>query len=376
MKKIWILFLSMLVLSWCTFFNQWENNIVDNPLNTGIIAENNEAYLVLQELSSQLWIASENIQITQFDWVDRDLKTVSVDWYKLTKSGFQESEVLTNFFERWRMGIENVGAATIEWREGYDKGYIVCIAYQSMPFEDGDIQDTWTTFLMVSCGKLSKDQNSENGEQEVLFEAFGSEPFWNFVLDGEKLSFDSPFGSEKYTVSVEEDWDTLFFSLNGQEPYGMLVKKDCEEEDVSEEMPNHEYTAEITVSGVYYQWCANKIQKYANGDHDFAYGQTGSFTEFLTKAKIDPNLINIQPSSYFVSDIMHSYISVQLISDLDEENSTPSYLIMQKKENWWELLYTWPSEPDYDSCTRLQDQESSLRDFSILQFCSENMARG
>lgn len=379
MKKILTLALFTLVLTGCGI------KIATPPTPDWTTTTKAEQFLTT--LAPIIQADPTTIKASNFEWRRESNDSEIIKGYTLNNAECTSDYFipLTEAFKARTPDMHNMADWPWGSLQGYFKGNLYCLVSvnanasieELMAESEEPIE--YSNNITIQCGEKTTSDLSEKKEDEdseVLFEAFGEEPFRDFTLKGDLLSFnnymvDPEFKStHKVVVSKEGDMRTfhtdevLSWAIEHFE--GRIIKKNCSDTMAWFSYP---YVAEIDLPSMHFEGCAFVIQEYAEGDDFFKYQKTWPLSEFIQESKIS----NIEPdetATYTIDTIQWPYVTVRIWWE-----ELALTLVMKKTPSWWETI--WEGQDiDYESCKKVQAIDSALRDWSIFRSCTEDMARG
>ena len=220
-----------------------------------------------------------------------------------------------------------------------------------------------------------------------MFNLIWDQPFWNLVIDGNKLTFSIPkdisivWCREKIwylfcerDVVLEKNWND--YTFKAKDVKGKISEKDCS----GLKKKTYKYNASVTFNDEKtLSWCVEEKQTFATWDNTFRNKQKGKVVD-LEKAlgiKILDN--SLKWGNYIVEDIFGYYIIFSLDNFTEEDqkesknnkNDLKSVLLLMKKtEKWWQQIWkTWESYQE--TCENAVKESPKLWDLDMFEGCSK-----
>lgn len=143
---------------------------------------------------------------------------------------------------------------------GYQKDSLVCILHkktlispEEMRDSDSDISNV-PHYLALQCAEWTPREKKADRPttEDLAFQAFGAEPFWELTLKGEQIVFTSPETEETHQVTLQKQGEDLSFTAANIQ--GKITKKTCQDDSIGE---MHPYSISFTREGdMLYEGCA------------------------------------------------------------------------------------------------------------------------
>ena len=242
--------------------------------------------------------------------------------------------------------------------------------------------NTWKIESLKSTS-TGKTENKDNSDNKYMFNLIWDQPFWNLVIDGNKLTFSIPkdisivWCREKIwylfcerDVVLEKNWND--YTFKAKDVKGKISEKDCS----GLNKKTYKYNASVTFNDEKtLSWCVEEKQTFATWDNTFRNKQKGKVVD-LEKAlgiKILDN--SLKWGNYIVEDIFGYYIIFSLDNFTEEDqkesknnkNDLKSVLLLMKKtEKWWQQIWkTWESYQE--TCENAVKESPILWELDILE---------
>ena len=239
----------------------------------------------------------------------------------------------------------------------------------------------------VSSNSGKTDEKNINSNDDYILNLVWDEPFWNLVIDGNKLTFSIPkdisivWCREKTwylfcerDVVLEKNWND--YTFKAKDVKGKISEKDCS----GLNKKTYKYNASVTFNDEKtLSWCVEEKQTFATWDNTFRNKQKGKVVD-LEKAlgiKILDN--SLKWGNYIVEDIFGYYIIFSLDNFTEEDqkesknnkNDLKSVLLLMKKtEKWWQQIWKiWESYQE--TCKNAAKESPKLWDLDIFEGCSK-----
>lgn len=239
----------------------------------------------------------------------------------------------------------------------------------------------------VSSNSGKTDEKNINSNDDYILNLVWDEPFWNLVIDGNKLTFSIPkdisivWCKEKTwylfcerDVVLEKNWNDYIFKA--KDVKGKISEKDCS----GLNKKTYKYNASVTFNDEKtLNWCVEEKQAYATWDNTLKNGQKGK-TKDLEKALGINVTDDLKAGNYTVEDIYGYYAifsldNFNLIEDKKSWKSSDNewknvLLVMKKTDKWWKQIWKiWESYRD--TCENVANESTKLWDLSIFEGCKQ-----
>ena len=237
----------------------------------------------------------------------------------------------------------------------------------------------------VSSNSGKTDEKNINSNDDYILNLVWDEPFWNLVIDGNKLTFSIPkdisivWCREKTwylfcerDVVLEKNWND--YTFKAKDVKGKISEKDCS----GLNKKTYKYNASVTFNDEKtLSWCVEEKQTFATWDNTFKNGQKGK-TKDLEKALGISVTDDLKAGNYTVEDIYGYYAifsldNFNLIEDKKSWKSSDNkwknvLLVMKKTDKWWKQIWKiWESYRD--TCENVANESTKLWDLSIFEGC-------
>lgn len=302
-----------------------------------------------------------------------------IKWYSIEQSGIKPDDLpdITKFFDGRHTEYiwDEIGWSMIEFM----LDDIICYDYlfydQEIPYELmtrewdydedeftkkwEDFQKTITYNTELICGFVPKWAPSW---LNAYFDAAGEEPFWSMSIRWSNIMWIEPEHTEDYYISTMKiNGDNIHFDW--YDIQWDITKEDCVD---GGKWDTHDYKINITIEwDMAYMWCADKIQT------DFYVWEEWTLWNFVKKTNYQYKWTKKRDDVYYnVQDMANKFLYVSLYeSTNNDEDYTPTQIIMENTDNGWKVLYEWDYDIDFDTCEELNQYNSFLMDMFFLRNC-------
>ena len=370
------------------FFLLWISVILSGCEKTPTIDDTNDnlpenkAVSIVSDYAKLLNVWKSQIKQEEFqrhNFIDYENTWYYIQWYSVEQSGIKPSDLpdISKFFDGRHTEYvwDEIWWSMVE----YMLDDIICYYYlfydQEIPYElmvrewdydEDEFIKKWNDFQAsvtynteLICGFVPKWAPST---LTAYFDADGEEPFWSMSIRWTNIMWIEPENTEDYYISTMKiNWDNIHFDW--YDIQWDIIKEDCVD---GGKWDTHDYKINITREwDMAYMWCADKIQT------DFYVWEEWTLWNFVKKTNYQYKWTKKRDDVYYnVQDMANKFMYASLYeSTNNDEDYTPTQIIMENTDNGWKVLYEWDYDIDFDTCEELNQYNSFLMDMFFLKNC-------